>query len=81
MMDRAGRCWLGRRFAKLCNKPLSAFDQDKDTWLQWNGQQWDRLGHTDAPVITHRTSPVLWNPRASSERKKAIEDLFSRSFD
>src|SRR5881394_1694969 len=36
---RGGTGW-GVEFAKLCNKPLSVFDQDKDTWLRWNGQQW-----------------------------------------
>ena len=34
---RGGTGW-GAEFAKLCNKPLHAFDQDKDGWFRWGGQ-------------------------------------------
>jgi hypothetical protein len=77
---RGGTGW-GAEFAKLCNKPLSVFDQDQDTWLRWNGQQWDRLGHTDAPVITHPHFTGTGTRELRPNGRKAIEDLFSRSFD
>src|SRR6266540_2539785 len=37
---RGGTGW-GAEFAKLCNKPLAVFDQDKDSWFRWNGDQWN----------------------------------------
>ena len=77
---RGGTGW-GAEFAKLCNKPLSVFDQDKDTWLRWSGQQWDRLSHTDAPVITHPHFTGTGTRELRPNGRKAIEDLFSRSFD
>ena len=36
---RGGTGW-GAEFAKLCNKPLYVFDQDKDAWFSWNGDLW-----------------------------------------
>jgi hypothetical protein len=77
---RGGSGW-GAEFAKLCNKPLSVFDQDKDTWLRWNGQRWDRLGQTDAPVITHPHFTGTGTRELRPNGRRAIEDLFSRSFD
>ena len=77
---RGGTGW-GAEFAKLCNKPLSVFDQDKDTWLRWSGQQWDRLSLTDAPVITHPHFTGTGTRELRPNGRKAIEDLFSRSFD
>src|SRR5436309_9847608 len=36
---RGGTGW-GAEFAKLCNKPLYVFDQDRDRWFQWAGDAW-----------------------------------------
>ena len=49
---RGGTGW-GAEFAKLCNKPLHVFDQDKDSWLKWSSSAWHLLGPADAPVIMH----------------------------
>ncbi len=48
---RGGTGW-GAEFAKLCNKPLFVFDQEKDGWFEWTGADWTSRG-ADAPVITH----------------------------
>jgi hypothetical protein len=77
---RGGTGW-GAEFAKLCNKPLSVFDQDKDAWLRWSGQQWNPLGHSDAPVITHPHFTGTGTRELRQNGRKAIEELFSRSFD
>ena len=37
---RGGTGW-GAEFAKLCNKPLFVFDQEKDGWFQWTGERWE----------------------------------------
>src|SRR6187401_229553 len=36
---RGGTGW-GAEFAKLCNKPLHVFDQAKDSWFTWTGEEW-----------------------------------------
>ena len=48
---RGGTGW-GAEFAKLCNKPLYVFDQDKDGWFQWTGDDW-QPGPSGGPVIAH----------------------------
>ena len=39
---RGGTGW-GAEFAKLCNKPLYVFDQDRDGWSRWTGDDWEAL--------------------------------------
>jgi len=77
---RGGTGW-GAEFAKLCNKPLCVFDQDKDTWLRWSGERWDALSKPDAPVITHPHFTGTGTRELRDNGRKAIEELFSRSFD
>jgi len=77
---RGGTGW-GAEFAKLCNKPLCVFDQDKDTWLRWSGERWDALSKHDAPVITHPHFTGTGTRELRDNGRKAIEELFSRSFD
>ena len=52
---RGGTGW-GAEFAKLCNKPLFVFDQDKDGWFEWTGDDWKaRHGHArHHPPALHR---------------------------
>ena len=76
---RGGTGW-GAEFAKLCNKPLYVFDQDKASWLRWNGNGWDALGQTDAPVIAHPHFTGTGTRELRDNGKKAIDDLFTRSF-
>jgi hypothetical protein len=44
---RGGTGW-GAEFAKLCNKPLHVFDQDRDAWLTWRG---DGCSSSAGPAI------------------------------
>src|SRR6187397_3302619 len=48
---RGGTGW-GAEFAKLCNKPLHVFDQDRDGWYRWTGSTWESAASA-LPVITH----------------------------
>lgn len=72
---KGGTGW-GAEFAKLCNKPLFVFDQDKDHWYRWTGDAWEE----STPKITHTrisgTGTRVLKPNGS----KAINDLFDRSF-
>jgi hypothetical protein len=46
---RGGTGW-GAEFAKLCNKPLFVFDQEREGWFNWTGDAWEAIG--DTPIIT-----------------------------
>jgi hypothetical protein len=74
---RGGTGW-GAEFAKLCNKPLFVFDQERDGWFKWNGDAWEVLG--DTPVITHPHFTGTGTRTLQANGKTAIEELFTRSF-
>ncbi len=73
---RGGTGW-GAEFAKLCNKPLYVFDQDRKGWFQWTGEQWDAA---TPPVITHPHFTGTGTRHISDDGRQAIADLFARSF-
>jgi hypothetical protein len=75
---RGGTGW-GAEFAKLCNKPLSVFDQDKDAWLTWTGDAW-RPTESEGPVITHPHFTGTGTRTLRDNGARAIEALFDRSF-
>ena len=75
---RGGTGW-GAEFAKLCNKPLHVFDQDKDGWFWWSGDDWQQVhDRAAAPVIKHPHFTGTRSLRANG--KRAIEELFKKSF-
>ena len=73
---KGGTGW-GAEFAKLCNKPLFVFDQERHDWFRWNGDAFDR--HPD-PVITHHHFAGTGTRFVDDQGKAAIEALFERSF-
>jgi len=76
---RGGTGW-GAEFAKLCNKPLYVFDQDKDSWFQWTGGDWVPLRGALLPVITHPHFTGTGTRTLRDNSTRAIEALFDRSF-
>lgn len=74
---KGGTGW-GAEFAKICNKPLFVFDQDRDGWFTWSKDHWTPC--TDAPVITHAHFTGTGTRNLAENGAKAIEDLFARSF-
>ena len=76
---RGGTGW-GAEFAKLCNKPLHVFDQDKDGWFRWTGTDWDGVG-ASMPVITHPHFTGTGTRRLKDNGRRAIADLIARSFE
>ena len=76
---RGGTGW-GAEFAKLCNKPLFVFDQDKDAWFEWSGDDWTRRPQGDVPVITHAHFTGTGTRNLQDNGRKAIDDLFRVSF-
>lgn len=74
---RGGTGW-GAEFAKLCNKPLFVFDQDKEGWYQWTGSDWKACA---TPVITHPHFTGTGTRTVQQNGKRAIEELFTKSFE
>jgi len=76
---RGGTGW-GAEFAKLCNKPLFVFDQEKDGWFEWTGSDWKAHRKT-APTITHPHFTGTGTRQLQENGKQAIEELFTNSFE
>jgi len=76
---RGGTGW-GAEFAKLCNKPLHVFDQDKNSWFTWTGEEWEKRSSANAPMIAHVHFTGTGTRKMQANGKRAIEDLFNRSF-
>lgn len=62
--------------AKLFNRPISVFDQNKNSWFTWQDNSWVE----NLPVIEHKTFVGTGTRYLNDEGKKAIHDLFKRSF-
>ena len=62
--------------AKLFNRPLSVFDQAKDSWYSWKQNAWV----PDNPKIEHETFVGSGTRNLSENGKKAIDRLFEEAF-
>ncbi len=76
---RGGTGW-GAEFAKLCNKPLHVFDQEKDGWFTWTATAWRPRSGSDRPAITHPHFTGTGTRALQANGRRAIEELFARSF-
>lgn len=72
---KGGTGW-GAEFAKLCNKPLRVFDQDRDGWFEWTAEGWAEC----TPTITHPRFTGTGTRFLERNGRDAIEELFQRSF-
>jgi len=73
---KGGTGW-GAEFAKLCNKPLFVFDQEKDGWFRWTG---DAFEVVKDPVIKHPHFTGTGTRFMKDNGRAAIQALFDRSF-
>lgn len=76
---KGGTGW-GAEFAKLCNKPLHVFDQKRNAWFSWNQEEWLERKSGDEPVISHTHFTGTGTSNLEENGKKAIQELFARSF-
>ena len=76
---RGGTGWAAE-FAKLCNKPLYVFDQEQNGWFRWTGEQWESASGAEQPVVNHPHFTGTGTRHLADNGKRAIEDLFARSF-
>jgi len=73
---KGGTGW-GAEYAKICNKPLFVFDQEKNGWFQWIKTEFKAV---DAPLIRHKHFTGTGTRFLEANGRKALEDLFARSF-
>ena len=76
---KGGTGW-GAEFAKLCNKPLCVFDQDRNGWFAWSGHDWQPLTGASLPVIGHAHFTGTGTRVLNDNGRAAIAALFERSF-
>ena len=62
--------------AKLFNRPLSVFDQDRNHWFTWKDNAWVQ----DLPEVAHPTFVGTGTRNLTDAGRQAIKDLFVRSF-
>jgi len=73
---KGGTGW-GAEFAKLCNKALFVFDQEKGAWFHWDGSAWQPAA---APVIGHSRFTGTGTRFLKDAGQQAIDELFARTF-
>lgn len=76
---RGGTGW-GAEFAKLCNKPLYVFDQQRNAWFKWDQKDWGELKGDDQPAVTHIHFTGTGTRQLEENGRRAISELFQRSF-
>jgi hypothetical protein len=72
---KGGTGW-GVELAKLFNRPVSVYDQDRGSWFTWIDNDWV----AETPVISHKSFCGTGTRNLTTEGRAAIEDLFVRSF-
>lgn len=72
---KGGTGW-GVELAKLFNRDVSVYDQDRRAWFSWKNTQWA----PEVPVISEKTFVGTGTRNLSDDGRKAIHDLFERSF-
>jgi len=76
---KGGTGW-GAEFAKLCNKPLYVFDQKRNSWFVWKQMEWVECKGGDEPVIRHVHFTGTGTRFLEENGKRAIAELFRRTF-
>ncbi|MCU0559188.1 MAG: hypothetical protein MUD16_03245 [Desulfobacterales bacterium] len=72
---KGGTGW-GVELAKLFNRDVSVYDQERMSWFSWKNNQWV----AEAPVISEKTFVGTGTRNLSDDGRKAIRELFERSF-
>jgi len=76
---KGGTGW-GAEFTKLCNKPLYVFDQKRNAWHTWHEMDWIECESGREPCIGHAHFTGTGTRFLEHNGRKAIEELFARSF-
>ncbi|MBI5418535.1 MAG: hypothetical protein HZA60_00440 [Deltaproteobacteria bacterium] len=76
---RGGTGW-GAEFAKLCNKPIFVFDQEKDRWFTWKDDEWVEAADQENLRIGHPRFTGTGTRFLEENGRKAIRRLFESTF-
>ena len=71
-----GTGW-GAEFAKICNKPLYVFDQERAEWFRWDRDRWSVAR---GAVVSRENFTGTGTRSLTPQGRAAIEQLFERSF-
>ncbi len=72
---KGGTGW-GVELAKLFNRPVFVYEQDRKAWFSWVDNTWVEV----TPIISHKTFAGTGTRNISDDAKAALEDLYTRSF-
>ncbi len=72
---KGGTGW-GVELAKLFNRPVSVYDQERKVWFSWK----DNIWVSETPVIIDKTFAGTGTRNLSDEGRRAIYELFKSSF-
>lgn len=72
---KGGTGW-GVELAKLFNRPVSVYDQDRKGWFAWRDNGWV----DEMPVIIDKTFAGTGTRNLTDDGRKALHDLFERTF-
>ena len=72
---RGGTGWAVE-LGKLFQRPLSVYDLTQSDWFTWRDQRWQK----DTPHICHNTFTGTGTRQLTDDGRRAIDDLFQRSF-
>ena len=73
---KGGTGW-GAELAKLHNKPLFVFDQNKGAWHRWASDAWQAC---DGPTIGRNRFTGTGTRFLNDAGQRAIDELFERTF-
>ena len=76
---RGGTGW-GAEFAKLCNKPIFVFDQDRNAWFAWAETRWTEVVDSANLRIGNPRFAGTGTRLLEDSGRRAIRELFERSF-
>ncbi len=72
---KGGTGW-GVELAKIFNRPISVYDQDRKQWFAWQNNNWT----PETPVIKGKTFAGTGTRNLTEDGRLAIADLYERSF-
>ncbi len=72
---KGGTGW-GVELARLFNRPVFVYEQDRKAWFSWIDNKWVEV----TPMISHKTFTGTGTRNLSDDAKNALEQLFARSF-
>jgi hypothetical protein len=76
---RGGTGW-GAEFAKISNKPIFVFDQDRNGWFTWTEDRWREIPDPDNLRIGNPRFTGTGTRFLEETGRRAIRELFERSF-